>query len=856
MRTFRRALCLVMAMLFVLGLCTVANAAIYSDDAKINYKDAVTVMTGLGIIQGDDNDRDGKMDFRPTDNVTRAEACKMIAYMMLGAANAEKIPGGTGGFSDVAADYWAAKYISFCASKGIIKGMGDGTFAPKANVTGTQLATMLLRACGYGVMGEYEGKGWDVNAVTDALTEGIFEDAEVEDFSKPATREETALYVFNTLKGVDQVGYDVDLNFYAYKTDTFGEKVWDLAESNDEYKVPVQIMANQASGEDYTVIDKGLGKKNIKNIKLETGKALIGHQVNIYYRAVEKTDAEGNDYYVAYLADDLSSVVKTGGSQANFYKALVAANKDNKNVDPADVETWVNYDYTDYIATKGMEIKGVATVADMKGYNTKQTGLGGELVLDKDGAPLVYLKVEYTVDQVKAIDEEEGTIELKTDGKKGEYLLKYAYEGIKKGDNVTVTPVGKIYNIEPTTTAKADIFEATALNETRFTYNNGAYYSGRYYDGDCSGLVKSKNVVGFGTVKAGFTVQFYLDSYGAAFAVEVLEEGDYAGQVFVVRAYKVDGTTDEFGDKGADTYKVQCINEAGEKLIYVLDTSANTLNKDFITYSGKTPTAVKTTQGVFRLTLNKDKARLAPAADDLGELEKTKNKTSYLKSAAGDMYYVTSDTSIFFVKGSGNKLTVTAASKLTDTYTAIFGTFNNRTNDLKTVWVTDGKAADETVASSYMFLADTDIDGYQLVAGKEVPYYKVWIDGTVEAKALIPVEPTAAGFYTYSKDANNQYTLKAATGATSVTLVAGDIHDGKFFKTADGVSISSLKVVNTTRATTKDGKDYLAINSVEDLEGLLDEGYEFTAEYIAKKSGSNTTPNGVIYITAKAADPA
>ena len=838
MRTFRRALCLVMAMLFVLGLCTVANAAIYSDDAKINYKDAVTVMTGLGIIQGYPD-----KSFQPTKNVTRAEAAKMITYMMLGSANAEKIPAGNGGFSDVADSFWGAKYISFCASKGIIKGMGDGTFAPNANVTGTQLATMLLRACGYGVMGEYEGKGWDVNAVTDALTEGIFEDAEVEDFSKPATREETALYVFNTLKDVDQVGYDVDLNYYDYKAPTFGSKVWDL-----EVTKAVQIIENQATGSDYTKAGK-------VNYKIETGKDLIGHQVKIYYRDVEKTDAEGNDYYVAYLCDDLSTVVKTGGSQANFYKALVAANKDNKNVDPADVETWINYDYTS-AAAGGMAIKGVTAVVDMKGFNTKQTGLGGDLVLDEDGAPLVYLDVEYTVDQVKAIDEEEGTIELKNDSKKGEYLLKYAYEGIKKGDNVTVTPIGKIFLIEPTTTAKADIFEAAAFGASRYAYNNFAYTSGDYYDGDCSGLVKSKNVVDFSTVKAGFTVQFYLDSYGTAFAVEVLEEGDYAGQVFVVRAYKVDGTTDEFGDKGADTYKVQCINEAGEKLIYVLDTSANTLNKDFITYSGKTPKSVTTVQGVYRLTLNKDKARLAPAADDLGELEKTKNKTSYLKSAAGDMYYVTSDTSIFFVKGSGNKLTVTAASKLTDTYTDIFGTFNTRTNDLKTVWVVGGKAADETVASSYMFLADTLIDGYQLVAGKEVPYYKVWIDGTVEAKALIPADPTAPGFYTYSKDANNQYTLKAATGAVTVTLVAGDIHDGKFFKTADGVNISSVKVVNTTRATTKDGKDYLAINSVEDLEGLLDEGYEFTAEYIAKKSGSNTTPNGVIYITAKAADPA
>ena len=31
----------------------------FSDEDEINYTDAVTVMTGLGIIQGDDNNNDG-----------------------------------------------------------------------------------------------------------------------------------------------------------------------------------------------------------------------------------------------------------------------------------------------------------------------------------------------------------------------------------------------------------------------------------------------------------------------------------------------------------------------------------------------------------------------------------------------------------------------------------------------------------------------------------------------------------------------------------------------------------------------------------------------------------------------------
>ena len=121
MRTFRKALCLVLAMLFVLGLCTVGASAAFNDAEKINadYANAIDTLTGLGIINGYP---DGS--FKPTQNVTRAEAAKMIAVMMLGENGVDKMPAGTGNFTDVESSAkWAKQAISFCASKGIIKGL-------------------------------------------------------------------------------------------------------------------------------------------------------------------------------------------------------------------------------------------------------------------------------------------------------------------------------------------------------------------------------------------------------------------------------------------------------------------------------------------------------------------------------------------------------------------------------------------------------------------------------------------------------------------------------------------------------------------------------------------------------------
>ncbi|MBR3556226.1 MAG: S-layer homology domain-containing protein, partial [Oscillospiraceae bacterium] len=113
-----KSLSLVLALIFVLGLCTIgSNAAAfkqYTDQDKVNYEEAVDVLSGLGVIEGYP---DGS--FNPTANVTRAEAAAMIARMMLGREKADRLPVGDVKFSDVPETNWAAKYIAFCANKGI-----------------------------------------------------------------------------------------------------------------------------------------------------------------------------------------------------------------------------------------------------------------------------------------------------------------------------------------------------------------------------------------------------------------------------------------------------------------------------------------------------------------------------------------------------------------------------------------------------------------------------------------------------------------------------------------------------------------------------------------------------------------
>ncbi|MBN4067872.1 S-layer homology domain-containing protein, partial [Alkaliphilus transvaalensis] len=77
-------------------------------------------------------------------------------------------------FTDVAADAWFAPYIGLAAKEGLMSGMGDGTFAPKANVTYVQVLTVLLRSLGH----DTTGLAWPMGYYAAAVTAGLV-DADV-----------------------------------------------------------------------------------------------------------------------------------------------------------------------------------------------------------------------------------------------------------------------------------------------------------------------------------------------------------------------------------------------------------------------------------------------------------------------------------------------------------------------------------------------------------------------------------------------------------------------------------------------------------------------------------------------------
>ncbi|WP_337676609.1 S-layer homology domain-containing protein [Dysosmobacter sp.] len=201
----KKFLSLVLALVMTMSLVTVsAGAKDFTDSSKINYAEAVDVLSEAKVIDGY---ADGA--FNPSNTLTRGAAAKIICNLILGPTTASALVADAAPYKDVPTNHTFAGYIAYCQKTGIISGYADGTFKPANSLTGYAFMKMLLGALGYKADQEgYTGANWSIQVAKRALNIGLADDL-VGDFNgvKAVNREEACLYAFNTLKAT-MVEYD------------------------------------------------------------------------------------------------------------------------------------------------------------------------------------------------------------------------------------------------------------------------------------------------------------------------------------------------------------------------------------------------------------------------------------------------------------------------------------------------------------------------------------------------------------------------------------------------------------------------------------------------------------------------
>ena len=240
----------------------------------------------------------------------------MICVALNGGKNPAVSTNTTPTFSDVrnnANAAWAEGYIESCAAQGIVSGVGGGKFAPAGNVTGTQLAKMLLVALGYKADIEgFTGSAWATNVNIRATQKGLYKDLEKMDTNAAITRDNAAQMVWNALQA-KEVKYEYTLvseNGTLTSKTTLVDK--DLTLLKDKYdsditKGVVTAIGHNSKGYLVTIDTLAKDSKN-KEIIVNLSKVekdptdLVGKAVKALYKATD-------DVYGIYVDDENTATV-------------------------------------------------------------------------------------------------------------------------------------------------------------------------------------------------------------------------------------------------------------------------------------------------------------------------------------------------------------------------------------------------------------------------------------------------------------------------------------------------------------------------------------------------------------------
>ena len=770
----KKFLSLVLALVMTMSLVTIsAGAKDFTDSDKVTYDDAIEVMSELKVIDGY---TDGS--FRPTVELNRGAAAKIICNMILGPTTASALSASSAPFVDVPADSVFAGYITYCAKEGIINGYADGTFRPTAPLTGYAFMKMLLGALGYDADIEgYTGANWSVNVAKQAI--GIDLDDGNDNFvgTKYVTREEACLYALNTLKAKmveygnkttvtvngaqvvvggseakDVVNNAKDETFKDDNKMQFAEKYFpDLTtkKTTDDFGRPASIwkIKNKEVGTytddaDATYTSEVKGKTIYADLNVDLDKTE-------WYATVDGVDQ-----------DDITDL------KANF----AVAKKNDVKIGGNGVLVEVFYD----------DDKDEGTITLINSYLMQVNG-----DYDEDDEELV-------IDKIDECDAPAASFTLSSDELDG--LDAFADE-----DYVIVTVAdGDVKTIE-----KAEMVTGTVTEyvvDDSVTMDGTEYeYADTYDDSDRSYEVKED-------------YELYLDAYGYVLLAKGVEADD--NYVFVSEfakssnlttkskvvayAYFTDGSADEITVSKVDKDKVDGSDIAAGKN---LSTKGNTWFK-YVEKDGK-----------YELTTTNNTPVAVASGDKVIDYKDSALKTyigqGHDSKATKDTIFVVldDDDNVKVYTGIKNVPAITAASD-----TSVYVSEDKDYAAVVFVDLGDGHTKGGATSSDVIYITGFDKAGTDS-EDNDYYRYKAVVNGKLDQKVKFDVTSTALpeGLYTEIEYDSETGFVTEWVQVTAANIASGKVDDDDFsVLTVTGVDSQKAGVITFTVSGGKDAKYYMA----------------------------------------------
>ena len=521
----KKFLSLVLALVMTMSLVTVsAGAKDFTDSSKINYAEAVDVLSEAKVIDGY---ADGA--FNPSNTLTRGAAAKIICNLILGPTAASALVADAAPYKDVAANHPFAGYIAYCQKTGIISGYADGTFKPANSLTGYAFMKMLLGALGYDAANEgYTGANWSINVAKQAISIGLNDGLNGEfNGVKAVNREEACLYAFNTLNAtmVEYTNQTIVIANGTVKTD----KVAKDMENNARTETIKDDNKMQFAEKYFTNLEKeptsdDFGRPANKWTYKNTD---IGTYVDYTLMVAEYTDGvSGKDVYnkIGKTAMDKYDLTATIDGNDAAKTILADVNKNNKD-DMAGTDTGVLTQVfvdDDNKAAAIVEINTYLGIADSDYSEKKDEAKFTVWGLSKEGK--TYTKVAFNKDGTLKTTSDSASFTVSGEDfnvSKVEEDDAYLFT-VAAGEVQTFVPAEAVKDTEITSFKKGSNVTAGG---TKYSFNAAAYYDAEvlkdYTDGTVTNLKDT-------------TYNIYLDTYGNLIGLEEVDAVD--NYVFITGA--------------------------------------------------------------------------------------------------------------------------------------------------------------------------------------------------------------------------------------------------------------------------------------------------------------------------------
>ena len=871
----KKFLSLVLALVMTMSLVTVsAGAKDFTDSSKIQYTEAVDVMSAVKVIDGY---ADGS--FNPSATLTRGAAAKIICNLILGPTTASALVADAAPYKDVPTNHTFAGYIAYCQKTGIISGYADGTFKPANSLTGYAFMKMLLGALGYKAENEgYTGANWSINVAKRALNVGLSDDL-VGDFNgvKAVNREEACLYAFNTLKAT-MVEYEKN------STVTVGNiTIKDTSDAKE-------MTCVKGSGNDGNIDLDGkvqFAEKYFSDLKLDEGHDDFGRPANTWK---VKKDEVGTFANRSDLVNTYTKKVTMANVYADLGKTVVDDLKDG------DSKLVV---YTDGvkadIAANAIESKWAEKNNTSK-VNSTGNGDLTEIYVDDDNNVTIVTVRTYVYEVVGDYNSKKEQVTLaKVDTEVGDsrYSLKdtvldlddYAQiKDYKDGDYVLVTGIVKDGKLDLKSVEKAEVISGEVKG---YKVDDNVQLGDKTYD-----YSKTFDPAAADTrFTVGQQASVVLDKYGYVIAIDetmVLTDYVFINEIGQTSTLTTKAVAEAIFTDGSKK-EINLVKVLGEKSASQIITNKATYEKKWFTYS-------KNADGEY--TLYTVESKYIPTGST--SLGATKQVPTYnYNSATGADNSVSYNNKVVFLKGQtykANDDTIFLVSDKDDDVTVYTGVKNAPEIILKAAGATANVYLLAKTTNGYASVVYMDVTGNATISGEketnlvyvlkydgehrttdnEVYFtYTTLADGektTVKADNKIASGKIyqAANYVTKKNDqltnftqvtsASNSDTLKADLGETSaITYSAGTLTvGGKGYVVTDKTKINLITLGKVDTHTTCDatvlnkdkGAEYEVAwgISAKTLADTLD-GYNCTYDYALKTTSSDKEVLDELFVT-------